>query len=84
MPKVVGRTVDSIGLPKGATIAAIVRRRDALPADEIACAIGMDDEVIIAHHDTVIQRNDHVIVFAVSKNLVPKIEKLFAVGVGFF
>jgi trk system potassium uptake protein TrkA len=40
--------------------------------------------VIIAHHDTVIQRNDHVIVFAVSKDLVPKIEKLFAVGVGFF
>ena len=66
--KVVGRRVEDIPLPKGATIAAI----------------GADDTVIIAHHDTVIEKNDHVIVFAVSKQLVPKIEKLFSVGVGFF
>jgi len=39
--------------------------------------------VIIAHHDTVIERNDHVIVFVVAKSLVPAVEKLFAVGVGF-
>jgi hypothetical protein len=32
----------------------------------------------------VIEKNDHVIVFAVSRQLVPKIEKLFSVGVGFF
>ncbi len=81
--KVVGKRVEDIGLPKGATIAAIVRRRVPLADDEIACAIGADDDVIIAHHDTVIEKNDHVIVFAVSKQLVPKIEKLFAVGVGF-
>ena len=40
-------------------------------------------KVIMAHHDTVIQSGDHVIVFVVSKRLVPKVEKLFQVGVGF-
>lgn len=82
--KVVGRTIEAIDLPKGATIAAIVRRREPSPEGQATGAIGSDDEVIIAHHDTVIRRDDHVIVFAVSKDLVPKIEKLFAVGVGFF
>ncbi|MCA3071744.1 MAG: Trk system potassium transporter TrkA [Rhodocyclaceae bacterium] len=82
--KVVGRRVEDIALPRGATIAAIVRRAVPSSDDEIACPIGADDTVIIAHHDTVIEKNDHVIVFAVSKQLVPKIEKLFSVGVGFF
>jgi trk system potassium uptake protein TrkA len=82
--KVVGRTIEAIDLPKGATIAAIVRRREPSPEGQATSAIGSDAEVIIAHHDTVIRRDDHVIVFAVSKDLVPKIEKLFAVGVGFF
>lgn len=82
--KVVGRKVEDIALPKGATIAAVVRRAVPLVDNEIACPIGAHDTVIIAHHDTVIEQNDHVIVFAVSKQLVPKIEKLFSVGVGFF
>ncbi|MBC7780034.1 MAG: Trk system potassium transporter TrkA [Proteobacteria bacterium] len=81
--KVIGKKIGELDLPRGASVAAIVRRRVAPADDEIACAIGPDDTVIIAHHDTVIERNDHVIVFAVSKQLVPKIEKLFAVGVGF-
>jgi trk system potassium uptake protein TrkA len=75
--KVVGRKVEEIDLPKGATIAALVRRRSGQDAR------GAADEVIIAHHDTVIQPDDHVIVFAVNKRLVPKVEKLFQVGVGF-
>jgi trk system potassium uptake protein TrkA len=41
-------------------------------------------KVIVAHHDTVIEQDDHVIVFVVNKRLVPKVEKLFAVGIGFF
>ena len=41
-------------------------------------------EVIMAHHDTVIRANDHVIVFCTSKKLVGKVEKLFQVGWGFF
>ena len=39
--------------------------------------------MIIAHHDTVIEADDHVIVFCVSKRLVPKVEKLFQVGSAF-
>jgi trk system potassium uptake protein TrkA len=75
--KVVGRKVEEIDLPKGATIAAVVRRRPGTEADR------GPDEVIIAHHDTIIQADDHVIVFAVNKKIVPQVEKLFQVGVGF-
>ncbi len=78
--KVVGRKVEEIDLPKGATIAALVRSNPSLdPRDSRRPA----NEVIIAHHDTVIQADDHVIVFAVNKRIVPKVEKLFQVGVGF-
>jgi trk system potassium uptake protein TrkA len=75
--KVVGRKVEEIDLPKGATIAAVVRRRPGTEADR------GPDEVIIAHHDTIIQADDHVIVFAVNKKIVPQVERLFQVGVGF-
>ena len=78
--KVVGRKVEEIDLPKGATIAALVRRNPVLDGRDSRRPA---DEVIIAHHDTVIQADDHVIVFAVNKRIVPKVEKLFQVGVGF-
>jgi trk system potassium uptake protein TrkA len=66
--RVVGRRIDEIDLPKGATIGAIVR----------------GDEVIMGHHDVVIEADDHVIVFVVNKAMVHKIEKLFQVSIGFF
>ena len=68
----VGRRIDALDLPRGVTIGAIVRRR-----------AGADHEVIIAHHDTVIESDDHVIVFVVNKRMVPMVEKLFQVDVGF-
>jgi trk system potassium uptake protein TrkA len=74
--KVVGRKVEEIDLPKGATIAALVRRVTE-PGGRTS------DEVIVAHHDTRIQADDHVIVFAVNKRIVPRVEKLFQVNVGF-
>ncbi|MCC6533958.1 MAG: Trk system potassium transporter TrkA [Burkholderiales bacterium] len=80
--KVVGRRVDEIDLPKGATIAAIVRQ-GASGVEFAEARRAPRDEVIIAHHDTVVQADDHVIVFAVNKRIVPKVEKLFQVGVGF-
>jgi trk system potassium uptake protein TrkA len=84
--QVVGRRIEELPVIEGATIAAIVRR---LPRPE---TVAIDNEVaeerthkvIIAHHDTVIQTDDHVIVFVVSKSLVPKVEKLFQVSLGFF
>ena len=33
--------------------------------------------------DTVIEPDDHVIVFLVNRRLIPKVEKLFQVGVGY-
>lgn len=65
--KVVGKAIEDIDLPKGATIGAIVR----------------GEQVLMAHHDTVIEPEDHVILFMVNKKLTPQVEKLFQVGVTF-
>jgi trk system potassium uptake protein TrkA len=66
--KVVGQAVADIKLPPATTIGAVVR----------------GEEVIIAHHDTVIESEDHVILFLVDKRYIPDVEKLFQVGVTFF
>lgn len=73
--RVIGKRVEDLelfGAPHaGATIGAIVRGR----ADAA--------EVIMAHHDVVIQAEDHVVVFVANKRMLPKVEELFAVGIGF-
>ena len=82
--RVVGRRIEEIDLPKGASIAAIVRHRDG--RDEAGAerpAAGNDYEVLIAHHDTIIEPEDHAIVFVVNKRTVPQVEKLFQVDIGF-
>jgi trk system potassium uptake protein TrkA len=79
--RVVGRRVEEIDLPKGVTIGAIVRSRDTAGTGQKDN--GRDHDVIIAHHDTVIESGDHVVVFVVNKRLVPTIEKLFQVAVVF-
>jgi trk system potassium uptake protein TrkA len=65
--KVVGRRVEQIKLPRGTTIDALVR----------------GDEVLIAHHDTLIEADDHVILFLSEKSRIGEVEKLFQVGVTF-
>lgn len=65
---VVGRRLDEIDLPPGTTIGAIVR----------------NDEVLIAHHDTVIESEDHVILFLTNKRYIKEVERLFQVGFSFF
>jgi trk system potassium uptake protein TrkA len=75
--RVVGRRIDEIALPRGASIGVIVRGGGAGGS-------GGERQVIIAHHDTVIEPDDHVILFVISKQLVPKIEKLFQVGFKYF
>ncbi len=70
--KVVGKTIDMVDLPQGATIGAIVREKDSGP------------EVVIAHDDIVIESGDHVIVFLVNKKYTRDVEKLFQVGFSFF
>jgi len=56
-----------IKLPEGANIAAIVR----------------DEEVIITHHDTIVQSQDHVILFLIDKTKITVVENLFQVDVTF-
>ena len=40
--------------------------------------------VIIAHHDVLIESGDHLIIFVENRRIIPKIETLFQVSVGFF
>jgi trk system potassium uptake protein len=66
--KVVGKEIRDIKLPPGTTIGAIVRL----------------DEVIIAHSNTKIEANDHVILFLVDKKFIGDVEKLFQPSAFFF
>jgi trk system potassium uptake protein TrkA len=59
--RVVGKRVEEIKLPDGASIGAIVR----------------GEQVIMAHHDTCVQCDDHVIVFLSDRRHVEAVERLF-------
>jgi len=65
--KVVGRRIEEIQLPRGSNIVALVR----------------GDQVIIAHHDTLVETDDHVILFMTDRRQIEKLENLFQVGVSF-
>ena len=60
----IGKKIENIPLPEGTTIGAIAR----------------GDQVLIAHHDTVIQRDDHVILFIADRRQIDEVERLFEVG----
>jgi trk system potassium uptake protein TrkA len=64
---VVGRSIDKLPLPPDTSIGAIIR----------------GDRVIIAHHDTVIEAEDHIILLVADKKRVPEVERLFQVGITF-
>ena len=66
--KVVGRRIGEIALPPDTTIGAVIR----------------DEEVLIAHDDTVIESGDHVILFLMDKRHIRDVERLFQVGLAFF
>lgn len=70
--KLVGRRIEEIKLPKGARFGAIVRGE------------GKGAQVLMPHHDTLIEANDHVIIFIPNKRLVGEVEKLFTVSATFF
>ena len=58
---IVGRRVEEISLPEGASIGAIVR----------------GEEVIMAHHDTLVLADDHVILFLADRRHLEAVERLF-------
>ncbi|MBS3742812.1 MAG: Trk system potassium transporter TrkA [Wenzhouxiangellaceae bacterium] len=61
--KIVGREIGAITLPESTTIGAVVR----------------GDEVLMAHHNVVIEPEDHVILFVADKREIADVERLFAV-----
>jgi trk/ktr system potassium uptake protein len=65
--KVVGRAIEEVPLPTGVTIGALVRGED----------------VLMAHHDLVIESDDHIIMFVTDRSRIPDVEKLFEVGITF-
>ena len=65
--KIVGSRIDELKLPEGTHIATLVR----------------EDEVIMAHHDAVIEAEDHIILFVSDKRRIAEVEQLFQVGVTF-
>ena len=85
--KVVDKRIDQIDWPPGVTVAALVRNLDkfvTVGQSESWTAVTQKGEVVIPHHDTVINPEDHVIVFCTEKTAVRKVEKLFQVGFHFF
>jgi trk system potassium uptake protein len=59
--KVVGRRIEELDMPNGASIVAVVR----------------GDRVLIAHHDTQIETEDHVIMFLSDRRQVDAVQRLF-------
>jgi trk system potassium uptake protein TrkA len=70
--KLVGRRVEELKLPKGVRIGVIVRGE------------GNKSEVLMPHHDTIIQADDRIVMFIPNKRLVREVERLFQVGATFF
>jgi len=59
--KVVGKSIGQIKLPQGTSICTIVR----------------GDAVMQAHHDTVVEENDHVILFMTDRRHIDEVERVF-------
>jgi trk system potassium uptake protein TrkA len=59
--RVIGRRIEQIELPNGASIVALVR----------------GERVVIAHHDTQIETEDHVILFLADRRQIEAVQKLF-------
>jgi trk system potassium uptake protein TrkA len=59
--RVVGRRIEELNLPFGARVVTLVR----------------NEKVIIAHHDTRIEAEDHVIVFLTDRRQIDAVQRLF-------
>jgi trk system potassium uptake protein TrkA len=62
---IAGKRIEEIDLPEGTAIGAVVR----------------GSEVIMAHHDTVIEAEDHVILFLTDRRHVDAVGRLFQAGI---
>jgi trk system potassium uptake protein len=62
--RVIGRRIEELDLPNGAVIVALVR----------------SERVMIAHHDTQIEAEDHIIMFLSDRRQIDAVQRLFAPG----
>lgn len=65
--QVVGRCISELSLPNGTTIGAIAR----------------EEKLIFPHKDTVIESEDHIILFLADKRKIVDVEQLFQVAITF-
>ena len=65
--RVVGRRIEELPLPEGATVGAIARA----------------DRLLFPHRDTVIESEDHIVLFLADKQKIVDVERLFKVAITF-
>lgn len=65
--RVVGRRIDELPLPEGSAVGAIAR----------------SEKLLFPHRDTVIESDDHLVLFLADKRAIADIERLFQVAVTF-
>ena len=66
--RVVGRGLEELELPEAAVVVGVVR----------------GEKLLIAHHDVVVEPNDHLIVFLLDKRQLPKVEAAFRADATWF
>lgn len=69
--KLVGRRIEQVAWPAGVEVGAIVRGE------------GKAQQVLLPHHDTVIESDDHLVIFIPQKRQVREVERLFQVSATF-
>lgn len=65
--RVVGRRIEELPLPEGTTVGAIARA----------------DRLVFPHRDTVIESEDHIVLFLADKRKIVDVERLFQVAITF-
>jgi trk system potassium uptake protein TrkA len=70
--RLVGRRIAELKLPRGVRVGAVIRGQ------------GREAQVLMPHHDVLVQTDDHVVMFVPSKRLVREVEKFFQVSAFFF
>ena len=70
--RLVGRRIAELKLPRGVRVGAVIRGQ------------GREAQVLMPHHDVLIESDDHVVMFVPNKRLVREVEKFFQVSAFFF
>jgi trk system potassium uptake protein TrkA len=66
--RVIGRALEELELPRSANVVGVIR----------------GEKLLIAHHDVIVEPNDHLIVFLHDKSELPRLEALFRADATWF